>query len=309
MIFKSFFSCAAGNCRLGISRFFLLSLALVFFSCHSTKVAVNWEEEVAGQAVIEEEPEPKKGKKIKEPNEKLPEGHIGSGKESKEFKHKEPVSIPAKMLRKLDGEWLPTAFFQEVEKKKSLLSISLFPPVPGILIKDGKVDILSAAGKKNSAIVSGKQNELQLTTKEDTYHFSLRGNELVWTAGRQKISYRRVKNNNRSFNTLVNNAMIAGTYFSMLTRTLITFKADGSITGMGSRYTNYRFPENQKELQRANGQFDLIFLYHKKRPSAGRWFALVWDERSKVRVIARVREIGNALQLSSNVYMLKNHGY
>ncbi len=308
MISKNFFSCTVKGPFYAIYRFLLFSCLWICFSCQSTKVSVSWEEEIAAQAVIEEQEEPKH-KKIKEPKKELPEGHISSGKESKKFPHKEPVSIAPKMLRKLDGEWLPTSFLQEVEKKKSLLSITLFPPVAGILIKDGKVDILSTSGKKISAIVSGKQNDLQLTTKENTYHFSLRGNELVWTAGKQKVSYKRVKNNHHSFRTLVNNSIIAGTYFSMLTRTLITFKADGSITGMGGRYTNYRFAENQKELERSGGQFDLIFLYHRKRPSAGRWFALVWDERNKVRVIARIREVGHAVQLSSNAYMLMSHDY
>lgn len=234
---------------------------------------------------------------------------INSGKESKKFSHEELHSISPDVLKRLQGYWLPLQFFQEIDKHKSLLTVALFPPLGSISIEDEEVLVVLPDGSKHTAMISGKPAELLFVIKDGTYHFELKGNDLVWTVGKEKVTYRRTKNLEDTFTTLMNGSMMSGTYFSMLTRTLIVFHNDGRVSGMGGRYTNYRFPQNQRELERSGRTFDVIYLYHKKRPSAGRWYALVYDDRSAVKVIARIREYEDKWYLSSNAYMLRTHDF
>lgn len=328
---KVFYQYSSWQVRI-FDRVFLTSLFILLVSCGTTKntIPTNFETTEIDVTVVESTSDPSKqskepslpkedlqadsvkqdkpeiAKKIKEPE--VPKT-IDSGRESKRFPHQQINSVAPQLLEKLAGYWLPLQFFQEIEKKGSLLDVPLFPPVGSIRVEGEEVQLILPNGKEHKATISGKPADLLFVTDTETYHFALRGGELVWSAGNRKISYRRSKNLEITFTSLMNEAIMSGTYFSMLTRTLIAFYDDGRVAGMGKKYTNYRFPQNQEELERSSRSFDIIYLYNKSRPKAGAWYALVLDSRNDVKVIARIREFEDRWILSNNAYMLKPHNY
>ncbi|MGL4524096.1 MAG: hypothetical protein ACRCVN_01050 [Spirochaetia bacterium] len=213
------------------------------------------------------------------------------------------------LLAKMEGRWLPVGFLRDVQKKSSMLDVGFFPPVAAIEIFKGELTVTLTNGREAPATLGMKKKvgEVNVRVGQRTFNFIFRGNEFVWDMGqrRDNIAYRKPRDPEDTYERMLNEAMIAGKYYSMLTRTSIIFYDDGKIAGMGKRYNRYRFAQSQQELDRSNLRFDLIFLYHSQNPSAGKWFAIVPDERNQTTVLANIRERENQWHLSNTAYMLK----